>query len=110
MTNLQQLQNNIKNILIELTNITGFDHSSKSLEAFAICEDNVKSMVQKAYNLGQQDMLERVKGVIPKEYSDDIKCPDCNSSYFCESDCGKGNDYWFNRCREETLKALDNLN
>jgi hypothetical protein len=67
MTNLQQLQENINNILIELTDITGFDHGSKALEAFASCEDKIKSIMQKAYQLGQQDTLERERTRIAEE-------------------------------------------
>jgi hypothetical protein len=73
MTNLQQLQENINNILIELTDITGFDHGSKALEAFACCEDKVKSIMQKAYQLGQQDMLERERTRIAEEVRKTIR-------------------------------------
>lgn len=36
---------NIKNSLIKLTDITGFDHSDKSLEAFYVAEKEIKDLI-----------------------------------------------------------------
>jgi hypothetical protein len=116
MTNLQQLQENINNILIELTDITGFDHGSKALEAFACCEDKVKSIMQKAYQLGQQDMLERARGVINKNK----EIENWSHSVGSHSDDRGGDSDIECTCREKEirykiealdclLKALDNL-
>jgi len=60
----------------------------------------LQDFIQSERKLGQKDMLERVKGVIPNEKEID------GSDYPYD----KGKDFGWNRHREETLKALDNLN
>jgi hypothetical protein len=65
-------------------------------------KDHIHQREDKAYQLGQQDMLERVRGVVPNEkeliIAKNPQDPITNS-----------NRIGFNLCREETLKALDNL-
>jgi hypothetical protein len=106
MTNLQTLQAEATRIL-DKSDLIGFAHQSTSFD--------IQELITKAFKAGQQDMLERVKGVIPKEkicletkrrFDDDFEstvCAECHGGPD-ECDCSG-----FNTCREETLKALDNL-
>ena len=119
MTNLQQLQEEElkdlwkKKFVFEL----GFKdtHSQYYLDTFFdwwLKKMHIES--ESSYEAGQQDMLEGVKSVIPKEN----KLPDklLNPFYPNEGEKYldmKANQQYkqgFNTCREETLKALDNLN
>ena len=79
----------------------------KSLERSALGDEKIFLAFKSAYpkirecvfKAGQQDMLERVRGVIPKQKEYDGFDDSIDTEFV-----------GFNTCREQTLKALDNLN
>ena len=113
MTNLQQLQEeetkNLKKIAEDIKQLILERSFNNRMGLSVIKEDvainnlsdlfnrNLDNLIQKAYQLGQQDMLERVREII----SDKIDGLRINNSSIFEH-----GDYYK---KEDILKALDNL-
>lgn len=112
MTNLQRNQEETRARfeLLHVFNPTHltFETGVKDMKEF------LDEEVEKAFKSGQQDMLERVRGKVP--YECDLPDRLINPFYPNEGEKYldmKANQQYkkgFNTCREETLKALDNLN
>ena len=91
--NLQQLQEEATRIL-DKSDLMGFSYQDTCSE--------IQELITKAFKAGQQDMLDRVRGVIPKHPTDTYAM---NGGMFITRDKDDVDMY-----REEILKALDNLN
>jgi peptide subunit release factor 1 (eRF1) len=57
------IEQEIKNSLIKLTDVTGFDHSGTALEAFAVAENELKEL----FTSQQHKLLQSIVEMIPKE-------------------------------------------
>jgi hypothetical protein len=93
MTNLQQLR----------------DDQSRLIYNFQESLKDVDIQVNESFKAGQQDMLERVRGVIPEEVKQTEYIRNHAMQPHSTDTLTKAIRKGFNACREETLKALDNL-
>lgn len=87
----------IRDILITLTDITGFDHSTSALEAFTKAEGELNQLIEQA----EKAMIKKLRN--------DIACEDCNGTGVraTPSDygpCGTCNGFGFNS--NSTFKVI----
>lgn len=80
MNNIQRVieerNTKINKILVTLTDITGFDHSGKSLEAFHVAETELKTHISETIRQVLQAVEEEVEGMKKNVTLDIKKIPD----------------------------------